>query len=291
MEQYYEEVTDEKTLFAWSKNILSTYFLEQQLSEELSVGGLSSWPEEIVMQMAGDETIKDPTFVNKLNTNINTVSIGQFCMQAIRAKQKENCGRSIDDSYEFNCSGVKYKPEDFNEEDASLFTDKTIRHEWQRVTELAAKLKLEISSSQLIDGHHGEYDLSKGHFHCINPYVEESSPRMQFLQFFSSLYRPQVYGFPFGMDSVRAIVYHINLYDVQSQIYNSITVLFERSSARFIQGGKIEVIPYFVPGEDEESTIVTLLFFRVIGLLWTLSLVIITLVSFHTTDVYQALTI
>ena len=56
----------------------------------------------------------------------------------------------------------------------------------------------------------------------------------QFFQFFISFYRVQAYGFPAQMDSLRAIIYHINLYDVQSQIYNSITVLFERSSARFI---------------------------------------------------------
>lgn len=52
--------------------------------------------------------MEDPTFVNKLNTNINTVSIGQFCFQAIRAKQKENCGRNLSKEDEFNCSGVKY---------------------------------------------------------------------------------------------------------------------------------------------------------------------------------------
>ena len=86
----------------------------------------------------------------------------------------------------------------------------------------------------MIDGNHGEYDLTKGHFVCINPYVEETDPMRQFFQFFISFYRVQAYGFPAQMDSLRAIIYHINLYDVQSQIYNSITVLFERSSARFI---------------------------------------------------------
>jgi len=89
--------------------------------------------------------------------------------------------------------------------------------------------------------------------------------------------RPFLEGFPFAMSNLRAYIVHLNLYDVQSGIYNSITVLFERSAGRFLQGGKIEVIPYFIPHEEESSKIAILLIFRIIGLLWTAVLSFITL--------------
>ena len=42
--------------------------------------------EEGLMQASGQESIKDPSYINKLNTGIFQVSYGQACFHAIRHK-------------------------------------------------------------------------------------------------------------------------------------------------------------------------------------------------------------
>lgn len=63
------------------------------------------------------------------------------------------------------------------------------------------------------------------------------------------------------MESLRAVVLQFNTYDVQSGIYNVITVLFEMSSARLLQGSEIEILPFFVPNSDLENSVSSLFVF------------------------------
>ena len=93
MSHNFDEVTDEDSFFSWNKNIISTFYLEQQLSDDLATGGFDNWDPAIKLQKVGTDTIADGTFPNRLNTNTFTVSVGQFCMQAIRAEKKSSCGR------------------------------------------------------------------------------------------------------------------------------------------------------------------------------------------------------
>ena len=48
-------------------------------------------------------------------------------------------------------------------------------------------------------------------------------------------------------NSLRAITYQLNLYDVSVNMYVSINTLVEISAAGFWQGTKFEIIPYFIP--------------------------------------------
>ena len=56
-------------------------------------------------------------------------------------------------------------------------------------------------------------------------------------------------GFPEDVLGLRAIILSLNLHDVQTGFYNAITVLFEISAAGFIEGSKIEILPFVIPGE------------------------------------------
>ena len=137
----------------------------------------------------------------------------------------------------------------------------------------------EFASSNFISGNHGEYDVSKGHFVCLDPYAPAESPQAEFYNFQKNFEKPFDQGFPFVMGGLRAIIYHINLYDVQSGIYNAITVLFERSRARLISGTKVEIKPYLIPSKSQEKSFDALLAFRIIGIVWMVILTIKTLVS------------
>ena len=54
-------------------------------------------------------------------------------------------------------------------------------------------------------------------------------------------------GFATDSEHVRAFIYHINLYDAQSDIFLTITILIEKSAAGQVSGTKIEILPYFMP--------------------------------------------
>ena len=48
--------------------------------------------------------------------------------------------------------------------------------DWQRNTQIDSNLASgEFESSNLLSGKHGEYDLSKGHFFCMDPYPDASN--------------------------------------------------------------------------------------------------------------------
>ena len=50
-----------------------------------------------------------------------------------------------------------------------------------------------------------------------------------------------------GNDFTRAMLWQMNFYDVQSQIYTAITIVFERSAAGLFSGSKIEIMPFYMP--------------------------------------------
>ena len=50
-----------------------------------------------------------------------------------------------------------------------------------------------------------------------------------------------------GNEFTRAMLWQMNFYDVQSQIYTAITIVFERSAAGLFSGSKIEIMPFYMP--------------------------------------------
>ena len=71
----------------------------------------------------------------------------------------------------------------------------------------------------------------------------------------------------------------MNLYDVQTGFYNVITVLFEDSSARFLEGTKIEIIPFMIPGESQLAKFRVIVAFRIICIIWMAVLTVSTLMK------------
>ena len=71
----------------------------------------------------------------------------------------------------------------------------------------------------------------------------------------------------------------MNLYDVQTGFYNAITVLFENSSAGFLEGTKIEIIPFMIPGESQLAKFKVIMAFRIIGVIWMAVLTVNTLLK------------
>jgi len=56
--------------------------------------------------------------------------------------------------------------------DADFLGETEIRFDWQRVTENEISKLGEFEQSSFISGNHGEYDITKGHFICIQPYED-----------------------------------------------------------------------------------------------------------------------
>ena len=50
---------------------------------------------------------------------------------------------------------------------------------WVKVTESSENISGEVQSSKYINGAHGEYDLTKGHFYCFDPYPDAKSAEEQ----------------------------------------------------------------------------------------------------------------
>lgn len=101
----------------------------------------------------------------------------------------------------------------------------------------------------------------------MDPYTDEVSPEEEASIFFDKLAASNKIGFPF-VGELRAVTIQVNLYDVQTGIYAAITVLFERSSAGYFTGSKIEILPFFVPSESNITEHDTLLMLRILGLVW-----------------------
>lgn len=58
----------------------------------------------------------------------------------------------------------------------------------------------EVASSKHISGDHGEYDLTKGHFVCMDPYPEDAETAQEELfNAVSFMQMIQAEGFPFKL--------------------------------------------------------------------------------------------
>ena len=98
-----------------------------------------------------------------------------------------------------------------------------------------------------MDGHHGEFKISTGHYYCWDPYPEASSLQEQF-NIVRREYKKQLdNGFMTMMPNIRAITYHINLYDVQTELFNTITILVENFAGDQLEGTKMEILSYRIP--------------------------------------------
>ena len=164
------------------------------------------------------------TLFNTTSDNF-VVSIGQFCVQAIRGIEREECGRYVG-TKEGPCTSSYHTSADLNTEDYLLDGDSQVRYPWQHFvntkeisssSEKQKKTLIEAFSSEYIDSAHGEYDLTRGHFICQDPYEafketlasKQSDPfKKSYLQGFAT------------MPGLKAIIYHLNFYDVQARIYN-----------------------------------------------------------------------
>ena len=68
------------------------------------------------MQKLGTASIEDPSYVNTMNTGVSQVSIGPICINAIRSKTRESCGRSINGASRL-CGKTIMSPNDFEDKD------------------------------------------------------------------------------------------------------------------------------------------------------------------------------
>ena len=119
--------------------------------------------------------------------------------------------------------------------------------------------------------------MAKGHFHCWDPYPDAPTLEDQHKIVLDMWEEQHRRGFATENEHLRAIIYHINLYDIQSGIFNTITVVTERSAAGLLSGTKIEILPYFMPLLNLPTAEVILLVLRVILVVWHSVLTIATL--------------
>ena len=77
------------------------------------------------------------------------------------------------------------------------------------------------------------------------------------------------------MPNIRAIVYHINFYDVQSKIFNTVTIMIENFAGSQLEGTKQEIMTYEIPLQD--STSVSLYVLRVLVTIWYTATLVATL--------------
>ena len=71
-----------------------------------------------------------------------------------------------------------------------------------------------------------------------------------------------------GDELTRAMIWQMNFFDVQSKIYTTITIVFERSAAGLFSGSKIEILPFYMPLANWPEDLVTILIFRCLAILW-----------------------
>jgi hypothetical protein len=83
----------------------------------------------------------------------------------------------------------------------------------------------------------------------------------------------------FDSPGLRAITYQLTMYDVQSGLYNYISVLLEISGAGLLVGSKIEIMPFYMPLQDLKTGPVVLIVFRIVLCIWLLINTVVTLVS------------
>ena len=140
--------------------------------------------------------------------------------------------------------------------------------DWVVTKEIENEIEGEVNNSKFIDGKHGVYNLAKGHFYCYDPYPDKATPKEMYFTTRDN-YNYQIdRGLFQELDNLRGIVYHINLFDVQSGIFNTITILFEESSAGLLTGSKIEILPFFMPFLGLPKGPITLLTLRGLVVFW-----------------------
>ena len=72
------------------------------------------------------------------------------------------------------CDPLWFNPDNLNLENLEIYGDppKDLEITWDKVTQPIENIGGEIQSSAFIDGSYGEYDLTKGHFYCFDPYPD-----------------------------------------------------------------------------------------------------------------------
>ena len=139
--------------------------------------------------MIGAESLEDTTFINTRNANIYHFTVGQTCVSVIRALPKkcprqfegisDECQAVIFDSDYFDTSNAAYS--DSAAADPSNF-DKNgdFVSDWHKVQDKGNIAQGELTDSSFMDGNHGTYQISKGHWHCWDPYPEAATLQEQY---------------------------------------------------------------------------------------------------------------
>ena len=65
----FDKVTDQETFIKWNENILSTFFVNKEVASKY-IRDSDYEIEDRLMQKVGQDSLSDPSFVNKLNTGI-----------------------------------------------------------------------------------------------------------------------------------------------------------------------------------------------------------------------------
>jgi len=89
-----------------------------------------------------------------------------------------------------------------------------------------------------IQGWHGEYDLQQGFFSCLSQDTTQEAFKVMIADFFASEYMSS---------STRAIILTFTSYNVPSQYYTAVNLLFEQSSAGYIDANFIAFDPFKTP--------------------------------------------
>lgn len=168
-----------------------------------------------------------------------------------------------------------------------------MEYEWQKVTDSSSNVGGELQSSKYIDGYHGEYDLTRGHFFCFDPYaaaetVDEQQNRV--ISLLNENFARGMAGDEDPPERTRALIWQMNFYDLQSQIYTTATILFERSAAGLFSGTKIEILPYYMPLANQAEEPVTLVVIRILAVLWLLINTFITLSKRKFFEIFTVMT-
>ena len=158
---------------------MSTFFLNKELASKYTEDSEFNI-EENLMQKVGQESLNDPSFTNKMNTGVYQLSIGKFCIQAVRSKTRGDCGRRVGGDNRVDlCSPQVYELRHFRDEDFHFYDHDSVTYEWQRVITHEETELTKFASSNYISGSHGEYDVRKGHFVCLDPYAPSESPQVE----------------------------------------------------------------------------------------------------------------
>ena len=116
---------------SWQKNILTTFYFNDYLSEQYYRDS-SFRMQKGIMQKVGDASLEDPSYVNELNTGIYQLSVGPICMQAVRAKERSKCGRSISAGLDASgdCSKQRMEASDISKEASEVEGNPDADYEW-----------------------------------------------------------------------------------------------------------------------------------------------------------------